>query len=334
MRFSKIPFVSSGNLMDGLAPIVSQSPAQKTMRKKRLRPGRMLSGYGPMYPNSSMLGAYNSISESKFFGEESASNYNGIQNQTDPLFRNSDRVPYTLDGLGDALPPGQSTTVMLRPNPGSPAGFPGFFAWLKSEQPDMWNYAKVALPAYTTQAEGLRTGGATLSGLGHSTLSRFFGEESANNDNGIVNDTDSMFRNWETKPFAMGGLGDDSDSIDLSTLSPVATDVTAITSPLSTVSVDNTNAETSDVNTPPNPGPGAVAQIVSTLTAAAPSILNTVNQQTLFNTQLARAQAGLPPLNTSAYGLPSSLTSLASGGALPLLLIGGAAVVFMMLSRK
>jgi len=331
MRFSKIPFVSSGSLMDGLAPIVSQSPAQKSMRKKRMRPG--MRGYGPQYPNSSLIGAYNSISESKFFGEESASNYDGITNQTDALFRNSDRVPYTLDGLGDALPAGSSTTVMLRPNTDSPAGFPGFFAWLKSEQPDMWNYAKVALPAYTTQAEGHRTGGATLSGLGHSTLSKFFGEESANNDNGIVNDSDSMFRNWETKPFLMSGLGDDStDDLDTTgVIDPSLIDT--ISTPLPTVAIPDTSAETATTSTPPNPGPSAVAQIVSTLTAAAPSILSTVNAQTVFNAQLARAQAGLPPLNTSAYGLPSSLTALASNPMALILIAAGIGAVVLM-SKK
>src|SRR5271167_3471442 len=328
MNYRKIPFVRAGSsLMNGLAPIVSQSPAQKSRRTRpRLRPGAYILGYGPMYPGSSMLGH---ISKSKFFGEESGDNDNGIVNDYDPLFRNKETMPFALDGLGDALPAGTSQTVMLRAQPGAPPGFPGFFAWLKSEQPAMWNYAKVALPAYVTQAEGKRTGGATLSGLGHISLSKFFGEESADNDNGIVNDYDPLFRNKSTMAYqVMNGLGDD-DTDSTTLIDPSSIDT--ISTPMPTVSIPDTSAETASVGTPPNPGASAVASIVSTLTAAAPSILADVNSQTLFNTNLARAQAGLPPLNTSAYGLTSSLSSM--GSALPLLLIGGGLLVFMLAKK-
>src|SRR5277367_2301714 len=94
--------------------------------------------------------------------------------------------------LGALAPP--STTVIMRPQPGAPAGFPGFFGWLKSEQPALYNYAKAALPAYVTQAEGHRTGGATLSGLGMTTRpptprrrQGFYGEETASDANGVQN---------------------------------------------------------------------------------------------------------------------------------------------------
>lgn len=304
MNYRKIPFYGTKSAtMDGLTPIVP----------KRIKPG-----FGPMFPNSSML--------------------------------------------GDIAP---TTTVIMRPQPNAPAGFPGFFAWLKAEQPALYNYAKVALPAQVTQAEGHRTGGATLSGLGLTTRPPtprkprvgFFGEEQANNDNGIINDRDasifgmgafseSGFYGEETSSNANGvkngldplfsrpryvpalsGLGDD-DSSDLSTIDTSSFDLTAST-PIPTVSIPDTNAETSSVGVPPSPTASTVAQIVTTLTAAAPAVLSDINSQTVFNAQLARAQAGLPPLNTAAYGIGTALTSLGSMGPVLLIALGIGAVVLL-----
>jgi hypothetical protein len=297
MRYRKIPFVSS-TTMSGLAPMV-------------VKP-RGMRGFGPQYPNSSMLGH---ISLSKFFGEESANNDNGLINDLDPLFRNNERGPYSLSGLGDALPAGRSVTVMLRPQPKSPGGFPGFFAWLKAEQPDMWNYAKAALPAYTTQTEGHRTGGATLMGA-------YLGAYMAGIENWLE---EQPTRGGAYNPQEFSGLGDDTASTDF--ISPSLTDVISV--PMPSVNIPDSSVETANTSTPPNPGPGAIAQIVSTLAQAAPQILSTVNQQTLFNTQLARAKAGLAPLNTASYGISSAL----SGSMLPIG-IGVAAIAAFLLLRK
>src|SRR5271168_2081437 len=117
MKYRRIPFVSPGATLNGL---------------KRARRRSSLKGYGPQYPNSSFLGA---ASLSRFFGEESAINDNGIVNDRDAgmFTAASSMMPYAmpLGSLGAATPTGQSTTVMLRPQPGAPPGFPGFFAWLK-----------------------------------------------------------------------------------------------------------------------------------------------------------------------------------------------------------
>jgi hypothetical protein len=301
-------------LMDGLAPVTTSK------------------GFGPQFPNSSMLGAVN-------------------------------------------------TTVIMRPQPGAPAGFPGFFGWLKATQPAMYNYAKAALPAYVTQAEGHRTGGATLSGLGLTTrpptprpkrqgfwgeetasdangianaltmpssygplgafsASKFYGEEDAINDNGIENGLDPLFSRPSYKPAFMDrsgmgaylrGLGDDStdDTSDILTPDLSTIDTGPITVPIPTVSIPDTAAETSSIGVPPTPSAGAISQIVSTLTAAAPAVLSDINSQTVFNAQLARAQAGLPPLNTAAYGIGTTLSSLASSPLLLLAIAGGAALLFM-----
>jgi hypothetical protein len=267
MVYRKIPFQKSRGSMalhgdEGLTPIL---------------PKRVPHGFGPQFPNSTMLGAVAPV----------------------------------------------GTTVIMRPQPNAPAGFPGFFAWLKATQPALYNYAKVALPAQVTQAEGHRTGGATLSGLGMTTRpptkrrprAGFFGENM---------DPTTGLR----------GLGDDSDIDSLATadLTDFSVGNSIINTPLPTVNIPDTNAETSSVGVPPSPSTSTVAQIVNTLTAAAPSVLNDINSQTLFNTQLARAQAGLPPLNTAAYGIGTTLSSL--GSAAPILLLGGGLVLFLMLSKK
>jgi hypothetical protein len=304
MNYRKIPFYKNTVTLDGLKPaFVPQH------------------GFGPQYPNSSFLGA--------------------------------------------TAVPSSATTVVLRPQPNAAPGFPGFFGWLRDWHPGMYNYAKAALPAYVTQAEGHRTGGATLLGAaaarpanrGKVITRGFFGEESADNENGIVNALDpgvrgglgaymagaffgeetaidangiqngmdaSVFRKPRMRTSVMNGLGDDSPDLSVDT-----SNITFDT-PIPTVNIPDPNAETSSVGVAPAPSAGAVANIVSTLAAAAPSILNTVNQQTLFNTQLSRAQAGLPPLNTSAYGIGSTLTA---GSMLPLLLIGGGLAVLLAMRK-
>ena len=222
-----------------------------------------------------------------------------------PMFPNSDFLGAVAD-----------TTVIMRPQPDAPAGFPGFFAWLKATQPAMYNYAKTALPAYVTQAEGHRTGGATLSGLGIVTRPP-------------TKPVLKITPYFNAPEFGLGGLGDDgSDTFDVSVDTSALAN--SISVPLPTVNIPDPNSETSSIGVPPSQPSNVVSQIVSTLTQAAPSILNDINSQTVFNAQLARAQAGLPPLNTASYGIGTTI----AGSALPILLIGGGLLAFMLLSKK
>lgn len=118
------------------------------------------------------------------------------------------------------------------------------------------------------------------------------------------------------------GLGDD-DGIDY--------DASIDPGSIPTVSIADAGVGTSGGI--PQASPSTAAQIISTLTAAAPSILNTVNQQQIFQTQLSRAAAGLPPLNTSQYGLTGSgITGLSSTALLALL--GGGALLLVLASKK
>lgn len=87
---------------------------------------------------------------------------------------------------------------------------------------------------------------------------------------------------------------------------------------------------------PTTPAPssgGWASDIASALTSLAPTVIATVDQQKIFNTQLSRAQNGLPPLNTTSYGLPSmsgALSTLTS----PLILVLGLGGLFLFAGRR
>ena len=78
---------------------------------------------------------------------------------------------------------------------------------------------------------------------------------------------------------------------------------------------------------------GWASQLVSALTQAAPTVIATVDQQKIFNTQLSRAQQGLAPLNTSSYGLPS-MAGAFSTLSTPILLVGGLGVLLLVMGRR
>jgi len=77
---------------------------------------------------------------------------------------------------------------------------------------------------------------------------------------------------------------------------------------------------------------GFFSDLASSLATLAPTVLATVDQQNIFNAQLSRAKAGLPPLNTSSYGLPS-MQGAVNTLMLPVIVIGGL-VAFLIFRRK
>jgi hypothetical protein len=191
-------------------------------------------------------------------------------------------------------PSANATTVIMRPQPGAANGWPGFFGWLAATHPDVYNYAKVALPQrLSSSTEGHRTGGATLQGL--------------------------------------FGLGDDSTSGD-DTTDPGLTTYDAgpifVTPPTVTV------ADSGETSSAPTFTAAGTAQIVNTLTSAATTLIPAINQQQIFQAQLSRAAAGLPPLNTAAYGLTTGGIATALGNPMTLLLIGGAVLAMVLLGKK
>jgi len=130
------------------------------------------------------------------------------------------------------------------------------------------------------------------------------------------------------------GLGDDTsdivDSLDTSDFSPDTLNIGPIDPSAPTpVSVSDTSVPNSNPGGTPAPSASVAGQIITTLTAAAPAILSTVNQQQVFQTQLQRAAAGLPPLNTSAYGLTTAGSVAGIPSGVLLLALGIGAVVLM-----
>jgi hypothetical protein len=266
MQYRKIPFFKSG--MRGLGNSIP--------RKLPFTNG--LGNYGAEFPNSSFLGA-------------SDMNVYAPKIPYGPTFASA--APW-LSGLGAGAPAAQ-TTIMLRPQPNAPKGWPGFFGWLAANHPDVYNYAKVALPQRLgTATEGHRTGGATLAGLG------FLGDNT----------------------------GDDTSDPGL---------VTFDAGPIFITPQTVTVPDSGETSAAPVFTAAGTAQIVNTLTQAASTLIPTINQQQIFQAQLSRAAAGLPPLNTSAYGLTSGGAtgfSASIGGLLPYALIGGAVLVLMSLGKK
>ena len=78
---------------------------------------------------------------------------------------------------------------------------------------------------------------------------------------------------------------------------------------------------------------GWASDLVNALTSAAPTVISTIDQQKIFNTQLSRAQQGLPPLNTTSYGLPSMQGAFATLTT-PVMLMVGAGIVGLMVLRR
>ena len=110
----------------------------------------------------------------------------------------------------------------------------------------------------------------------------------------------------------MHGLGQDTS------LTPI--DVTAQTLPMPDYSSGSSGGWASD--------------LVNALTSAAPTVISTIDQQKIFNTQLSRAQQGLPPLNTTSYGLPSMQGAFATLTTPVMLMIGAGVVGLMVLRRR
>ncbi len=93
------------------------------------------------------------------------------------------------------------------------------------------------------------------------------------------------------------------------------------------------NVTASTIATPSNSSGGFWSGLASSLTQLAPTVIATVDQQKIFNTQLSRAQQGLPPLDTTSYGLPS-MTGAISALTTPVIVIGALGLGFLILRRK
>jgi hypothetical protein len=219
------------------------------------------------------------------------------------------------------IAPENVATIRLRADNSKAPGFPGFFQWLAESDPVAYNHISANVPPHLlSQAKVLRTSGATVSGMGLGAVykgkfaDRFYKADIA----GLGDTTGNA-----------GVIAADSAPITTN-YSPalISTSFDAGSAPLQTVAIADTGESTSA----PTLSSAGSAQLVSSIVQAGQAIVTGVNQQTLFNTNLARAQAGLPPLTMSG----STITGIAADPT-TLLLIGGgilAVVLVMNMSKK
>jgi hypothetical protein len=214
------------------------------------------------------------------------------------------------------------TKVLMRADPTKAPGFPGFFQWLAEANPTAYNVVAANVPPHLlSQAKVLRTGGATLSGMGLGSVYKgTFADRFYKADIAGLGDTTGN----------AGVIAADSAPITTSFAPPLIStsfDSGSVAAP-QTVAIADTGESTSS----PSLSAAGSSQLVNSIIQAGQAVVTGVNQQTLFNTNLARAQAGLPPLT----GTGTAITGIAADPT-TLLLIGGgilAVVLVMQMSKK
>jgi hypothetical protein len=329
MKYRKIPFVRAAGglagfnpdravdpdsqLMNGLKPILPfvAPPASilRTRKDRRFMP--QLGRYGAEFANSGFLGGPVRFQGSArkwpgFYGEETANDANGIVNSLQ-------------------LPEGLGGTVRFK---GSKRAWPGFYG-----------------EETANDVNGIANSYQMPEGLGSTTVIMrpqagaakgwpgFFGWLAATHPavynyakvalpQRLAVSTEGRRTGGATLQGLRGlmGLGDDS----------------TITPDLSTISIDPGTAPTVSIpdsgesSTSPTFTAAGTAQIVNTLTQAATTLLPAINQQQIFQAQLARAQQGLAPLNTAAYGIGNVGAVLGN----PIVLIAGVGLLAVFLLSK
>lgn len=301
MKYRTIPFARPrGNYRRTVSPIIPGGGLMNGIEPALTRAARV---FGPLGPRSGM---------GRFSAEFPNSAYLGAM-PTSPAIR----IP-PASTPGDApssgkvvagipvppIPAANKTTVVMRSDDSKAPGFPGFYQWLSDWNPALFDRAIAATPPHLVSAtKVLRTGGATISGL----------------------------RGLYAGSFAnRAGLGDTTAYSSYTTdgsssYTPPLISTTADPGVLQTVSIASTGESTAS----PTPTTTGAAQLVSALVSAGQTVLTDVNQQTLFNTNLQRAAAGLPPLT----GTGTAITGIASSPT-TLLIIGGAALALIFLMSK
>jgi hypothetical protein len=149
----------------------------------------------------------------------------------------------------------------------------------------------------------------------------------------------------------LAGLGDDlTDSI-----SPTVPDLTDVSITTPDISSDTTdavnsayNATLSSSSTTNGGNTDFFTSLANGIAAVAPTIVQTQAAENLLQINTQRAQMGLPPLTANGVPLTGSMLSPTSasiaqmeaalaggaGGFLPILLIGGVAVLALAMTRK
>lgn len=173
-------------------------------------------------------------------------------------------------------------TVMMRVKEGAAPGWPGFFGWLAAVHPRFYDYARVSLPNIVEDRQSFTSPGSQLGYFDSAT--------------GIPRGAVALARGGDPASEVMNGLGADEGLTQIA--APDLSAIANLTLPQSATEgiTDSTPMQTTVQNN----------TIASTLANAAAAFLPLYQQQQVFAAQLARAKAGLPPLDTSAVINPNS----------------------------
>lgn len=226
-----------------------------------------------------------------------------------------------------------TTKVVLRADKTKAPGWAGFMAWLSQEHPDVYNYATAVMPQNLRlyAFNHLKTGGAQLTGTNAAAARQAQQNRSTTGSQANMNPASNLSGLYKRSFRDHRGLGDVpgySNYVNAPGIS-MSFDTGTVSTP-QYVSVADTGEST---GTPALTSAGT-AQLISALTQAGQAVLTGVNQQTIFNTQMSRAQQGLPPLNTSAYGLSSGGMTTALSDPTTLLMIGGGVLALVLVMGK
>ena len=298
MRFRNLPFVGQ-----------RIAPRSRSTVSRNVPPGAMMNGLTPLGVGARTWGPAGPGSGFGSYGAE---------------FPNSGYLSGPVPSSGGipvpAPPPNSTSVLVMRADTSKPPGFPGFYAWLADANPAAFNYAMAITPPHlVSQSKVLRTSAAQLQGLDDGDLRKMYK------------------RTFDQAAHERNELGDTTGSGYVQSVSSASTVPTISTTfdPSTVAAPTMPPIATGESTSSPTLTPAGTAQLVSALTTAGQAIVTGVNNQTVFNAQLSRAEQGLPPLNTSAYGLTGSgLTSALTDPTTLLMIAGGIGLLIFMSSKK
>jgi hypothetical protein len=216
------------------------------------------------------------------------------------------------------------------PTPITAKGMKGFLLWFQREQPAIYNKIAPTLPGRVPKAFSNYT-------QAQKKLRQVYKGNFAKRGNSMSGLAD--YSSYTLAPIYVTAPAISSDPITVNYSSQLApayySDPATLTTPIDVGSTPTISPVAAAANT--SSTSNAIASAIAQTVGAASSVYLTNQQaalqQSIVQSQLARAAAGLPPLNTSLnqLGVPtvSSTGTLSTG---TMMLLGGAALLAIMLS--
>ena len=218
----------------------------------------------PGVVNSVRIGAYNIVPGNAPMVAGNRRSYNVYP-------RLQDRSVENAGGIGAMFSPmnpnsgflGGPAVAVVRPPKNAVPGWAGFFGWVASVHPGIYNQLRVALPDYVGDIETLRSGAAELSGL--------------------------------------GAVGDDNPDGSVPVMPSYASYGFVPTTTLNLPKFAPYNDGDAVSSGAPTKTPDTTSQLINTISSIGSSALSLFQDQKLFNLNLQRAAQGKPPINAAAY---------------------------------